>query len=313
MATLWHPTEYMVHLPGVWIDAKKLESILLRAGDALAGTCTSVVIRVAAGCKLMIDVVIRLLSFCNQIIATTRRLRLEFAAGDQGALGYLNRMGFFDNLNPAVEVTPARPRYSGAAIHRGGNRGLVEIERFSAHREPDHGLVDKLASTAERSCATRSDATQIRGAVFSIFSELIGNVGEHSGSRLDGFAALQTYPAGNQMRIAVSDSGMGIMASLRPALRDNGDPAADLGDVDLLVEMLRKGVSRFDDQEKRGNGLMLCARHAVRFKADLDIRLPSQRVLLKPAANQYSPNTAYYQDGLPLLWGTHISFTLNLA
>lgn len=312
MATLAHLDHCVVALPSGWVNAKKFEDTLLRCGDALGAPFATVVIRVPADCKLMVDVIIRLLSFCNQVVATTRRLCLEFSNGAQDAIGYLNRMGFFDHLAPAAEVHPARPAYSGASLHRGGNRSLVEIERFSGTAVADVGLIDKLARTAQRSCATRADVEQIYGAVFTIFGELIGNVSEHSKSPLDAFAVLQTYPAGNQVRIAVSDSGIGIMDSLRPALREKGDPAASLGDVDLLVEMFRKGISRLED-DKRGNGLMVSARHAIRFRADLDVRLPRQRVLLKPANDQYKPNMAYSQDRLPLLWGTHISFALKLA
>lgn len=312
MATALQPTECVLALPGGWVSARKFEDALFRCGDALGGSYTSVVVQLPVGCKLMVDVVIRLLSFCNQVVATTRRLRLQFADGDQGAMGYLNRMGFFDHLAQAVEVLPSRPSYSGASLHRGGNRNLVEIARFSGINTADAGLVDKLAETAQRSCATRNDVGAIYGAVFTIFSELIGNVSEHSQSALDAFAVLQTYTNGNQVRIAVSDSGVGIMRSLRPALRAKGDPAADLGDVELLVEMFRKGISRLDD-DKRGNGLMVSAQHAIRFEADLDVRLLNQRVLLKPSGNAYQPNMAYSQDGLPLLWGTHLSFSLKLA
>lgn len=307
-----HPTECVLSLPGGWVNAQKFEEALRRCGDALGRPFTTIVIRIADGCKLMVDVIIRLLSFCNQVISTTRRLRLEFASDSQDLIGYLNRMGFFDHLSRSAEVLPARPIYSGASLHRGGNSSLVEIERFSGTTAASPSLVDKLAKTAQSSCAGRSDVDRIYSAVFTIFGELIGNVSDHSGSPLDGYAVLQTYPAGNEVRIAVSDSGIGIMDSLRPALREKKDPAGNLSDVDLLVEMFRKGISRHED-DKRGNGLMVSASHAIRFKADLDVRLPRQRVLLKPSNDQYKPSRAYSQDGLSLLWGTHISFALNLA
>ena len=70
----------------------------------------------------MIDVAMRLLSFCNQLILTTRRVRLEFAAGDDGIMGYLGRMGFFDHLSTQVDVKPARPVFSGARTYRGVDR-----------------------------------------------------------------------------------------------------------------------------------------------------------------------------------------------
>jgi hypothetical protein len=51
----------------------------------------------------------------------------------------------------------------------------------------------------------------------------------------------------------------------------------------------------------------------MRFGADLDVRLPTQRVLLTPARGAYRPNVAHCSDRLPLLWGTHIGFTFRLG
>jgi hypothetical protein len=89
-----------------------------------------VTIIVPADCKPLIDVVIRLLSLWNQVVAMTKRLRLQFVRGEQD-MGYLDRMGFFDHLARAGEVMPARPAYSRASLHRGGNRSPGEIQRFS--------------------------------------------------------------------------------------------------------------------------------------------------------------------------------------
>ena len=56
----------------------------------------------------------------------------------------------------------------------------------------------------------------------------------------------------------------------------------------------------------------MSAKHAIGFRADLDVRLLNQRVLLKPSNNEYQPNMAYSQEQLPLLWGTHIAFSFKL-
>lgn len=311
MATVFRPSECTLFLPTGWINPRKFEDALLRCGDALGTSFMNVVVRIATGTKMTIDVILRVLSFCNQVVTMTKRLVLIFEGGHEDT-GYLDRMGFFEHLQSSVEVSPRRPIFSRAAIHRGGNATLVEIERFSGTAPADVSLINRLGTAAQRSCATRSDVTQIYNSVSKIFSELINNVSEHSKSPLDGYAALQRYERGNEVRIAVSDSGIGILESLRPALAAKSDPAANLNDMDLLVEMFRKGISRLDDQD-RGNGLMVSAHHAIRFKANLDIRLPRQRTLLKPANDQYSQNMAYSTAQLPLLWGTHLSFALKLA
>lgn len=308
MATYPHLGACALDLPDGWVDAWKFEKALLNCGDALGSSFNTITIKVPAGCKLMIDVIVRLLSFCNQAVACTKRVRLEFGTAGS-AMSYLNRIGFFDHLAPAVEVSPARPAYSGAAIHRGGNRGLVEIERFSRAASVEQNLVPRLVAAVERGCAARPEVKQIGDAMFSIFGELIKNVFDHSQTSLDAYAALQTYPQGNRLTVAVSDSGIGIMKSLRPAL--TGSKWHNLSDVDLVVEIFREGISS-KPEDKRGLGLKSSARHAIGFRADLDVRLLNQRVLLKPSNNEYQPNMAYSQDQLPLLWGTHIAFSFKL-
>ncbi|HKY80799.1 MAG TPA: hypothetical protein VJM09_04920 [Sphingobium sp.] len=308
MATYPYLDTCTLELPDGWVNAWKFENALMKCGDALGASYNTIVIKVPAGCKLMIDVIVRLLSFCNQAVACTKRVQLEFGTA-AGAMGYLNRIGFFDHLAAPVEVTPTRPTYSGAAIHRGGNRGLVEIERFSRATSVDQNLVPRLVAAVERGCAARPEVKQIGDAMFSIFGELIKNVFDHSQTSLDAYAALQTYPQGNKLTVAVSDSGIGIMKSLRPAL--TGSKWHNLSDVDLVVEIFREGISS-KPEDKRGLGLKSSARHAIGFRADLDVRLLNQRVLLKPSNNEYQPNMAYSQEQLPLLWGTHIAFSFKL-
>jgi len=265
--------------------------------------------RFPVGSKLMIDAAVRILSLVNQLAFTTRRVRLIFDEGEAGTMGYLNRMGFFDHLAREVEVGPVRPAQSAAAIYRGGNAGLVEIARINkGHR--DHQLPGRLADAIGRGCASRPDIKELTGAAWTIFAELIDNVFSHSQTRLDGLAALQMYPRGDRLVVAVSDSGLGIMETLRPALQTSSPHLTGLSDLDLLVEIFRQGLSRHGAD--RGDGLKGSAAKAMKFQADLDVRLPNQRVRLTPARGAYAPNRAYCFDGLPLLWGTHIAFTFRL-
>lgn len=308
MATALSPDECRITLPAKWVDAFAFEAALRSAGDAHGTGVRSVVVELPAECRLMIDVAIRLLSLCNQLAACSKRVRLDFALlGD--LRGYLSRMGFFDHLSGHVDVLPNRPVISGANLHRGGNQGLVEIERFNRKDGVDQALVGRLAQTVQRGCAGRSDVTAIHSAVFSIFGELIHNVFDHSQSTLDAYAAVQTYRGGNRVTVAVSDSGIGIMNSLRPALKNTRWD--NLSEVELLIEMFKEGISS-KNEDKRGLGLKTSARHAALFGADLDVRLLNQRVFLKPASNVDAPHVAYPQAGLPLIWGTHIAFSFKL-
>src|SRR5690242_20501084 len=113
-----------INFPSQWINASKLEVAIRAGGDPHGPNIYEVLIHFPVGCRMMIDAAIRLLALVNQLAFTMRRVRLEFNEGESGTMGYLNRMGFFDHLASTVEVTPARPLYSGATMYRGGNSGL---------------------------------------------------------------------------------------------------------------------------------------------------------------------------------------------
>jgi len=290
------------------VDATKLELALRNSGGPHAAGIFEVSFRFPTKCKVMVDAAIRLLSLANQLASSMHNVQLDFEEGEAGTMGYLNRMGFFDHLAPEVEVLPSRPVYSRAALHRGSNATLVEIARINANTR-DQELPNRLTEALMRSCQDRSDADELEGAAWTIFAELIDNIFSHSGTTLDGYAALQVYSGGNRLLVAVSDSGLGIMQTLRPAMSTEFPRLAGLSDTDLLVEIFRQGLSRHG--QDRGCGLKGSAAKAIKFQAELDVRLPNQRVLLTPAKGAYKPNMAYCYERLPLVWGTHIAFSFN--
>ena len=54
------------------------------------------------------------------------------------------------------------------------------------------------------------------------------------------------------------------------------------------------------------------AEKAMKFQAELDVRLPTVRVLLVPGKQGYTANRALCYRDLPLIWGTHLCFTFKL-
>jgi hypothetical protein len=257
----------------------------------------------------MVDAAVRLLSLLNQLDLATKRVIVEFEDGDSPVQGYLNRIGFFDRLATGVEVRPRRPTTSAAQRFRGRNAGVVEIERIDRAAR-DSQVLRRLSHAVRQACGRRTDIEELDGATWTIFAELIDNVFAHSETPVDGFAALQVYERGNCLKVVVSDSGLGIMRTLRPVLAVEHPKLAKLSDDSLLVEVFRQGLSRHGAD--RGCGLKGCASKAIKFKADLDVRLPQARVLLVPGIAGYRANTAHCSDNLALLWGTHVSFTLRL-
>lgn len=194
-------------------------------------------------------------------------------------------------------------------MYGGTNASLVEIARINRD-DRDETLLSRLTSALMQACGQRSDASELEEAAWTIFAELIDNIFSHSQTPLDGYAALQLYSGGNKLQVAVSDSGLGIMETLRPALKTESPALARLSDIDLLVEIFRQGISRHGSD--RGCGLKGSAAKAIKFRADLDVRMPNARVLLVPGRAGYRPNTAYCSASLPRIWGTHICFGFSL-
>lgn len=295
--------------PSGWIDASTLESTLRSGCTPHEPGVYEVLFQFPTGCKIMVDSAVRLLSLINQLNLSMRRVRLEFEEGEAGTMGYLDRMGFFDHLAKEVDVLPARPSLSGAEIYGGMNTRLVEIASISP-KARDVYLPSRLTDAMMDSCGNRIDAKELEGAAWTIFAELIDNIFSHSSTQLDGYAALQVYSRGSCVKVAVSDSGLGIMSTLRPAIKTEFPSLEKLSDINLLVEIFRQGISRHGTD--RGCGLKGSAAKAMKYNGELDVRLPNIRVLLTPGKEGYKPNTAYCYDGLPLIWGTHICFTFRL-
>lgn len=299
----------IVELSGGWSNAAQIDWAIARARDTEAVGVTDVEFQLRAGCKLLLDGVLRLLATCNQLVGNGKRVRLVFGGGQCGVMGYIDRMGFFDHLDARVETVPDRPVVSGAKIFRGGNTGLLEIVPIAAGRRDDD-LPDRLTTALRHACSARSDAVALSEAASTLFSELIGNVHDHT--QTNGHVALQVYQGGSKVQVVVCDDGPGLMGTLRPALIERSDAHVHLTDVQLLVEMFREGLSRHSDA-KHGQGLKDCATKAIRFRAELDVRLARQNVRLSPSRGAYEPTTAHWSEGLPLLRGTHIAFAFRLA
>ena len=222
---------------------------------------------------------------------------------------YLDRLSFFEQLDPRIAVVPQPPAQSAGSRRRGSNRSLVEF-RAIAPGYRDRDLPAELADAVEEACRARSDRTTLGHAAYTVFAELIDNIFEHSETQVDGYAALQVYRGGRDggdVLVTVSDSGHGIIGTIRPALKDSS--LQRLSDPELIVHMFNEGLSRHGDE--RGCGLHQCAEHALRYRARL--RLPTSGLELVPGDGRYDvPNVAYIQPDLPLLYGTHIAFEFRL-
>lgn len=257
----------------------------------------------------MVDAGIRLLCLANQLRHVGKIVTLVFDDGVSGTQGYLDRMGFFSLLHPEIRVIPNRPATSMVDIHRGGNPFLVEFRAINP-RQRDKTLPSCLEDVLVRAVSHRPDHKALGNMAFTVFSELVDNIYEHSATILEGYAGLQVYRQGGRVKVVVSDSGKGIIETLRPALKTQYPRLASWSERDLVVEAFRTGLSRHGTG--RGCGLKACADHAIRFHANLEVRLPTCYLRLVPSPDGYRPTTAYMYDNLPLIWGTHITFDFRL-
>jgi hypothetical protein len=91
---------YHLELSKSWVTVADLEKSLCRAGEPHARHITDVVLTLPIGCKVMVDAGTLLLSLLNQLADSGRRVVILFEEGEDGVMGYLNRIGFFDWLHP---------------------------------------------------------------------------------------------------------------------------------------------------------------------------------------------------------------------
>lgn len=304
--------ESLVTFAATWVNSESFEEALKNSVvEPHSNQAYSVRFVMPVDCALMVEAGVRLLSVANQLSRCTKKVVLDFEEGLSGTMGYLNRMGFFDTLNEQIEVRPERPTISGALIHGGGNRHLVEFRALNPDTV-DKELPGRLADSLKNSLpSTATNGDHLGDAAFTIFSELIQNLYRHSETKLDGYAALQRYRGrSNNVQVAVSDSGLGIMETLRPSLKTHFPALAAASDADLLVKMVAKGVSRFG--RDNGCGIHLCARKALSLNASMEIRMPTSQVMLTPSADRRFLGIASDVKGLPLIWGTHICLNFRL-
>src|SRR5688572_21661504 len=118
---------YRIEMPPKWIDSSAFEVALSSDIGPFLTLESAIHVAIPARGWLMVDAGVRLLSLVNQLQSIGKRVTLEFSRDDRQGFDYLNRIGFFDELDKKIVVKPDRPSASAAARYYGSNRGLVEI------------------------------------------------------------------------------------------------------------------------------------------------------------------------------------------
>ncbi|HHC6614285.1 TPA: ATP-binding protein [Vibrio parahaemolyticus] len=263
-----------------WIDEIVFEDQFCSSGCLLSSTITKCVIRFPEKCKILLIAGARIIALANQAVFHGKSIELDFTKCPS-TKNYLDRLGFFDHLNSKVTVLPSRPTESKAKQYNGNSENLVEIASINLDHF-DYSLPKNL--TKRFAFHAGDDYYQ---SAFTIFSELIGNVQEHSETPLPGFAALQLYKGKRRhIQTVISDNGLGIAATLKPNLSKHyPDLFKKLKldhintDIDLVRRTLTEGgLSQFGsnpDGAARGLGIKRAQSSAAKYDAEVVVRQPT--------------------------------------
>jgi hypothetical protein len=239
------------------------------------------------------------------LVAEGKKVGLEFAPKGM-AYSYLNRVGFFDHLDPSIEVIPKRPRRSSAQTNHGETELLVEIAIIDP-LDPDIEIPKRLKNSLV-SCAGENYSKK----AFTLISELFGNVYDHSKSQLPGFAGLQTYQpkAVTKVQIVISDHGEGIAGTLFPILEEKYPEVYErLGsinpDADLVLEVFKRGELSSINEDGRGLGLKRSGDIAAQFDAVVSVRQARFELIIEYEGGKLKRHRV--KPDLVKLSGTHIS------
>ena len=287
-----------------WVDCESFEICIKKIGSPLDLRCDSVVFVVPENCKILLNAAARFLALCNQLAYKGKTVTIDFS-DFPSTLDYFNRIGFLDHLDDRVKVLPERPPVSKALIYKGNSDAVVEFGKVHP-QEVNKELVDQLTD-----CFIGQSSIRYQSAAFTVFSELIGNICEHSETPLPGFAALQKYGGQrNHVQTVVSDSGLGIVRTLESSLREYYPDLYKLREnedfhEELVTAVLTKGgISRFGSG--RGLGFKSSRKQAVKFEAELSVR--QENFSLKFLCNKGETTLIDKQTDLATIQGTHICF-----
>ncbi len=302
---------YLVRFPdGEWINAGLLEQALQRArrtARARLSKDTTMTFVFPSSCKVMVDAAVRLLSLANQLTGESIPVIFVFEGEQHEAMSYLHRAFFFSLLAEEVEVLPKRPDPAHVEHYQGRSSKLIEFKALNPRSyEAAANVPSQLADALETALATYSSGQTFRHTSFTLFSELMNNVYDHSCTELNGFAALQVYR--ERVQVVVSDSGVGLLTTLRPKLFS--PEARDLEEPALLYQFFTKKL-RWHDYD-RGQGLQECAKRSLQHRGSIDIRLQTSRIVLRPSPVEYRQDQVRYARDLFPLKGTHICFSFPL-
>lgn len=298
---------YLVHFSDhEWINADLLEQTLphpRHTGNTPLSKGTTLTFVFPPSCKVMVDAAARLLSLANQLAAAHIPVVFSFEGERHEALSYLHRASFFSLLAGTIQVLPVRPDPASVERYQGQSSRLIEFQALDPrHYEAVANVPSQLADALETALGDK----MFEQTPFTLFTELINNVYDHSLTELAGCVACQVYQ--KRVQIVVSDSGIGLLATLRPKLLSL--ESRNLAESELLCRLFDKKLDWRDSHN--GQGLQGCAKRSLKYRGQIDIRLERSRIVLYPSSTGYQLDKVHSAQGLFPIKGTHICFSFPL-
>jgi len=189
-------SERTVPLPYPWVTEANFEQALRNGWDMLPTKHDKVTFSFPPSCKIMVDAAVRLLSLANQLTSEGVQITFDFGDKQHEALGYLSRVNFFPLLSKQVQILPVRPDSSLVAQYQGQSRNLVEFRAIQPELDKAYLFVRDIPSQLADALDAAVGRKKFGDTPYTLFTELLNNLYEHSQTELAGFAALQVYRQG---------------------------------------------------------------------------------------------------------------------
>nr|WP_216610548.1 ATP-binding protein [Vibrio coralliilyticus] len=295
-----------------WLRISDFENILIECEDLWSNSVDRIRFKFC-DCSILLGAISRILCLVNQLAHEGKSLTLDFSECER-SFTYLCRVGLFDELDGAIKVVP---EVQDRSCFYGKNDKVMEF--VSIPYQTEHTDLPTKLKQSFISLAGEEHAN----TAFGFIAEFINNIIEHSETSIPGVAALQVYEKGGHgknVQTVFSDSGKGIVGTLRPVLesrypdlfkmfpQDNAETNAS-----LLKEVFEKGgISGAKDSNyrSRGLGMKISAKNAARFDATICIRQEYFEISLSYRDGKI--NEFYFQESLTKILGTHICFDFYL-
>lgn len=302
------PEEVTITFADQWVDCLSFEDSLSSANIDF-DEIKKITLIIPENCKFLLETIARFLALCNQLIVDEKEVYIDLSS-NQNSKAYWNRAGFFDHLHDKVNVLPNRPKISTAKSRKGNSDTLVEFGAVDP-KSDNKELIKQLADTF-----VSLSSLNYQDPAFTIFSELIGNIKEHSESTLRGFAALQKYNGRTKnssphIQTIVSDSGVGIAATLRPTLKDHYPKLQKLSDSELVKKAMSEGrITKHGAASGHGLGFKSSKEKALKFNAKYSVRQSNFSLEFQFKNGVLQPIKEL--PNLVKISGTHICFDFDI-